>query len=117
MDARERDESQSRRTSNKRPWDGDTTVFPEPAGSRIAPVLPPIDAAPSRKLLVPRGTEYGSISTSWYGAESREPDTERPKIEGPDYNPFARQNIDANGKVPPPRPHGKLPTDCLSSEE
>jgi hypothetical protein len=108
MDARERDESQSRRTSNKRPWDGDNTTLPDPAGPRLAPVLPPIDSAPARKLSVPRGTEYGQISTRWYGAESREADTERPKTEGLDYNPFSRQNRDANGKPLPPRPHGRF---------
>lgn len=108
MDARERDESQSRRTGSKRPWDGDTiTTLPEPAGCRIGGVLPRIDAAPSRKLSAPRGTEYGPVSTSWYSAEPRELDVERPKTEGLDYT-FARHNIDANGTQPPRWFHGKL---------
>jgi hypothetical protein len=107
MDARERDDSQSRRTSIKRPWDEDSAALPEPANSRLSTVLPSLDAEPFRRLSAPRGREYLSISTSRYGAESRDADAERPKIEGHDYNSFARQNIDPNGKPPPIRPHCK----------
>jgi hypothetical protein len=116
MDARERDESQSRRTSSKRPWDGDNSALLGVDGSRMAPVLPPIDAAPSRKLSVPRGAEHGFISRSWYGAEARGPDMERPEAEGHDFSngSFTRQNIDANRIPPPPLPHGKSHTGILS---
>jgi hypothetical protein len=87
----------------------------------MAPVLPPIDATPSRKLSAPRGAEYGLSARSWYGAgaETRELDLERPKAEGPDYSnkSFAQQNKDANGIPPSPRPHGKSPTGTLSVRE
>lgn len=112
MDARERDESQSRRTSVKRPWDEESAALPELANSRLSTVLPSLDAEPIRRLSAPRGREYWSISTSRYGAESRDADAERPHIEGQDYNSFPQLNIDPNGKPPPTRPHCKS---CLES--
>jgi hypothetical protein len=109
MDARERDESQPRRMSIKRPWDEASTAFPDPAGRRLSIVLPPVDAVPRRKLSVPQARGYGPISTSWYAAEPRGLEAGRAKIEGHDYLPFARQETSPKGKSPQRGPYSKLP--------
>lgn len=96
MDARERNDSQSRRPSIKRPWEEDI-VLPEQANVWSGTRLPPIDPSPYRRpSLPPRVTEPDDIWGHHYGVESRDGGAKRARYEGHDYS-MPRENLDLSG--------------------
>lgn len=99
MEVLERENSQSRRSSIKRPWEEDTTL-PEKDNAWHSALLPPIDTVPYRKVSIQRGGDEGA---KWNGQDSREPVIKKAKFEGNEYNTFPRQNLMPNGKIPPSR--------------
>jgi len=104
MDAREREESQIRQQSIKRPWDEDTTL-PEAGNTWHRAILPPIDAPPHRRPSILRGLEAGGILHSSYGHSSGESMSKRPRYEGLDYKSLSRENLSLNGELhQPPLP-------------
>lgn len=101
MDAREREESQARRTGIKRPWDEDT-ILSEPPRSWLGPTLPPIDAPPYRSPSLARGGEHEGSLQGRYGSDQRgEIAAKRARYEGHehDYNLLSQENLDLNGKL------------------
>lgn len=102
MDAREGVESQSRRSSIKRPWDED---FAPPSSTSLwtgrGLSLPPIDVAPYRRPSLSRAAEIEGNLHTRYGSESREGGgiAKRPRYEQHDYNSLSRENLDLNGKI------------------
>ncbi len=97
MDAREREDSHSRRPSNKRPWEEDIVVSDEASiwsGTR----LPPIDSSLYRRpSLPPRVTEPDDIWGNQYDSESRDGGAKRARCEGHDYS-VPRESLDVSGK-------------------
>lgn len=103
MDAREREESQSRRTSIKRPWDEDT-ILSEPPRPWLGPPLPPIDAPPYHRPSPARGGggEHENSLQDRYRPDQRgDIAAKRARYEGHeyDYNLLSRENLDLNGKL------------------
>jgi hypothetical protein len=112
------EQSQSRRTSIKRPWENETALPKQNATNfemtRVAgsggihaytgatmhsPFLPPIDAAPNRRPSILRNNERESANN--HGLDLRESGVKRSKHEIRDRNTFPRQSFSA--KFPPPR--------------
>jgi hypothetical protein len=111
MDARARDESQSRQSSIKRPWDEGGTTSAEPGNSRPSALLPPVDLVSYQKSLIPHGFESGALSQiSYRRPDSRESEVKRTKVEGHDYNASSRRDMDVDGKTAPSSTHSKSPT-------
>jgi hypothetical protein len=106
MEVLERDESQSRRASIKRPWEEDTTL-PEKGNAWHSALLPPIDAVPYRRGSIQRG-DAETNGNNRYGPLPKESAMKKPKFEGHDYNTFSPQNQEPNGKIPPSRNPSKL---------
>jgi hypothetical protein len=104
MDAREREESQTRRQSIKRPWDEDT-AFPEAGNAWHRAILPPIDATPHRRPSIPRGLEAGGMLHSSYGQSSGDSMSKRARYEGLGYKSLSREILSLNGQLhQPPLP-------------
>jgi hypothetical protein len=99
MDAQVREESQSRRSSIKRPWEDSS--LPEEGNAQLSTSLPPIDTVPYRRPSLLRGLEHGSFANSRHGPDFTESGNKRAKLEGYDYNPFSQQ-MPGNGQKPPP---------------
>jgi len=101
MDAREREKSQSRRASIKRPWE-EVTVSSDPPRLWHGAPLPPIDAVPFNRAAVSREAEPEDSPQDRYqtnlmgGATAK-----RARYEGRehDYNLLSRENLDLNGKL------------------
>lgn len=104
MEVHEREESQLRRSSIKRPWEEDTTL-PEKGIAWHSALLPPIDAVPYRRGSIQRGGDEGP---KWNSPDPRESVMKKAKFEGHDYNTFPRQNLALNGKTTPSRDPSKL---------
>ncbi|KAG0646872.1 Pre-mRNA-splicing factor cwc22 [Hyphodiscus hymeniophilus] len=96
------DTSQFRRTSIKRPWEEDANS-PERGSAWHSALLPPIDSVPYRRGSVHQGPDEGSKEPTWKGPDPEESVMKKAKFEGHDYNPFPRQNLAPNGKIPPSR--------------
>ncbi len=102
MDANERVESQSRRSSVKRPWEGDRASLQE-VNAWHSSSLPPIDAVPHRRGSIQIGSHGGPI---W----DLDPDSvlKKAKLERHEYNTFPRQNVAPNGNNALPQNQSKL---------
>ncbi|KAH7360592.1 hypothetical protein BKA65DRAFT_189029 [Rhexocercosporidium sp. MPI-PUGE-AT-0058] len=99
MDAREREASQSRRPSIKRPWEEDYAL-PQQVNVWSGTRLPPIDASSYRRpSLPPRVTEPEDIWGNHYGSESRDGGAKRARFEGNDYNSFSPEELALKGDV------------------
>ena len=97
MDAQEREDSQSRRSSIKRPWDEDATL-PEQSNGWNGTILPPIDGAPYRRPSIHLEAESGAGTHSRYGTVSRESAAKKARFEGNnDYNTPPLGDLDLNG--------------------
>lgn len=104
MEVHEREESQSRRSSIKRPWEEDTSL-PEKGNAWHSALLPPIDAVPYRRGSIQHGEDEGP---KWHGSDPKESVMKKAKFEGHDYNTFPRQNLASNGRTAPSRNPSKL---------
>lgn len=99
MDAREREDSQSRRPSIKRPWE-EEYVLPEQVDVWNGTRLPPIDSSSYRRpSLPPRVTEPEDIWGNHYGSESRDGGAKRARYEKHDYNSFSREGLVLEGDI------------------
>jgi hypothetical protein len=99
MDAREREDSQSRRPSIKRPWEGEYGL-PEQVDVGNGTRLPPIDYSSYRRpSLPPRVTEPEDIWVNHYGSESRDGGAKRARYERHDYNSFPREGLALKGDI------------------
>ncbi|KAG4440219.1 hypothetical protein IFR05_004298 [Cadophora sp. M221] len=99
MDAREREDSQSRRPSIKRPWEEEYRL-PEQVDVWNGTRLPPIDSSSYRRpSLPPRVTEPEDIWGNHYGSESRDGGAKRARYERHDYNSFSREGLVLKGDV------------------
>ena len=88
MDARERERSQSRRPSIKRPWEEDA-ILPETGNAWLGTTLPPIDPVPYRRPSISRQPEPGGLLHNLYQPDNREFVAKRARYEGNnDYIPF-----------------------------
>lgn len=105
MEAHEREESQSRQSGIKRPWEEDMTL-PEKGNAWHSALLPPIDDVPYRRGSIQRGDD----GPKWNGPDPKESAMKKAKFEGHDYNTFPRQNPVSNGKIPPSQNPSKLDT-------
>jgi hypothetical protein len=87
MDAREREKSQSRRPSIKRPWEEDA-VLPDTIKAWFGATLPPIDPIQYHRTSIPRQVEArGNLHL--YQTDSRDVGAKRVRYEGDnDYIPF-----------------------------
>lgn len=104
MEVVEREDSQSRRSSIKRPWEEDTGL-PERGNGWHSALLPPIDDVPYRRGSLQRGGDDGR---KWNRPDPKESVLKWPRFEGHDYNTFPRQNPAPNGKTAPSRNSSKL---------
>jgi len=96
MDAREREDSQSRRPSIKRPWE-EEYVLPEQVNVWKGTRLPPIDASYRRPSLPPQFTETEDSWQNYYGSESSGGGVKRSRYEGHDYNSLPQEDLDLKG--------------------
>lgn len=96
MDAREREDSQSRRPSIKRPWE-EESVLPEQVNVWKGTRLPPIDASYRRPSLPPRFTETEDSWENHYGSESSGGGVKRSRYEGHDHNTLPQEDLDLKG--------------------
>ncbi|KAL2074817.1 hypothetical protein VTL71DRAFT_8596 [Oculimacula yallundae] len=102
MDAREREDSQSRRPSIKRPWEEEYT--PVQANVWNGTRLPSIDPSSYRRPSLPlRITEPEDIWGTHNGSGSRGGGAKRVRYEGFDYNSFPREGLDMKSAVFRPR--------------
>ncbi|KAK0129797.1 hypothetical protein ONS96_000349 [Cadophora gregata f. sp. sojae] len=97
MDAREREDSQSRRPSIKRPWE-EEHVSPEQVNIWTGTRLPPIDASYRRPSLPPRFTETADIWES-YGSDSSGGGAKRSRYMRHDYHSLPRGDLGLRGDV------------------
>lgn len=88
MDAREREKSQSRRPSIKRPWEEDA-ISPETGNAWLGTTLPPIDPVPYRRPSISRQAEPRGNLHNLYQPDNREFVAKRVRYEGNnDYTSF-----------------------------
>jgi hypothetical protein len=93
MDARERERSQSRRPSIKRPWEEDA-VLPEAGNAWFGATLPPIDHQQYRRTSTSRQAEAGGNLHNIYQPDSRDVGAKRVRYEGEnDYTPFPDRKL------------------------
>lgn len=93
MDAREREKSQSRRPSIKRPWEEDI-VLPEAGNTWFGATLPPIDPLQCRRTPTSKQAEAGGNFHNISHPDSREDGAKRARYEGGnDYIAFPEGKV------------------------
>ncbi|KAH7418272.1 hypothetical protein BKA64DRAFT_194966 [Cadophora sp. MPI-SDFR-AT-0126] len=126
MDAREGEDSQSRRPSIKRPWEEDY-VLQEQVNAWKGTRLPPIDASYRRPSLPPRFTEPEDIWGNHHGPETRGGEAKRIRYEGRDYSSISREDldlrrdffrpIDSHSNYTPTRSSQEVPSSRLEQDQ
>jgi hypothetical protein len=96
MDAREWEQSQSRRSSIKRPWDEDA-ILPQKSNVWNGAILPPIEAVPYRRPSIQRAIEPAAGTHHRYVLETRESVAKKARYEGSDYRSSSRDDVGVNG--------------------
>jgi hypothetical protein len=94
MEVHEREQSQSRGSSIKRPWEEDTSS-PEKGSLWHSALLPPIDNVPYSRGSVQQGGE----GPKWNGPDPKESAIKKAKFERHEYNTFSRQILAPNRKT------------------
>jgi hypothetical protein len=88
MDGRERENSQSRRPSIKRPWE-EAAISPEMGNSWLGTTLPPIDSAPYHRPSISWQAEIGGNLDNLYQPDNSEVVAKRARYEANnDYTSF-----------------------------
>jgi hypothetical protein len=107
MDAREWEQSQSRRSSIKRLWDEDAILVQNPhrifgnngwneAGFGPGATLPPIDDISLRRPSLQQPNEPPLRTTKTYILDGRESVAKRPKYDGDAYRSSSRDDLSIN---------------------
>lgn len=106
MEVYEREDSQSRPSSIKRPWEEDTGL-PERGNAWHSALLQPIDAVTHCRGPNEREGDEGQNGN---GPAPKESVMKKAKFEGHDYNTFPRHNLAPNVTTAPSRGLSKLHT-------